>query len=134
VVRNLKGLSSGNGRTRIWCDDVALAEARLAARTRPLRSERGVLTDHGRWAAAASRNALTVAARVGRTIRLQLIEAPSIQVTVLVERIAIRRSTVITGEAVDASANAIALEYDLSRTFPSFFWEPARQLERQDAA
>lgn len=117
-------LSSGNGRTRVWRDDLALVDARLAARTKPLRTERGVLTDQGRWAAAASHRALGAIARVGHAIQLQMIEAPLIRVTVLVERVAVQRSTVITGEVIEASNEAIKLEYDLGRTFPSYFWEP----------
>jgi hypothetical protein len=111
-----------NRRVPVGADHREIAEARLAARERPLRSARGVLNDEGRWAAAASHRALREC-KIGDTVRLQLIETPSVQVTLRVERVSSRRSTALTGAVLDATREAVDLQFDLARGFYSYHWE-----------
>jgi hypothetical protein len=111
-------------RVALKAPTMELARARLAARTLPLRRPSGALIDKGRWMAAASRDVLAARARPGTRLSLRLLEAPAVEVTVLVERVSRGRSTVLTGRVVDASQAAYDLQYDLTRMFPSYFWEP----------
>lgn len=83
------------------------------------------LARRGRWAAAASHKTLGELARLGREVSLRLFDAPTVCVTVRVERVSRGRSTVITGHVTDASPAAYDLQYDLTRTFRSYFSELA---------
>lgn len=111
-------------RVPLGAPTLELARARVAARTIQLRRPSGALTDKGRWTAALSKDALAAGARPGARFSLRLLDAPAIEVTVFVERVSRGRSTVVTGRVIDASQAAYDLHYDLTRTFPSYFWEP----------
>lgn len=82
-----------------------------------------MLNDKGRWAAAASHRALREC-KPGYVIELRLIEAPLVQVTLHIERVTSRRSTALTGTVLEASPEAIDLQFDLARGFYSYHWEP----------
>jgi hypothetical protein len=84
-----------------------------------------VLNDQGRWAAAASHRALSKC-KAGDVVRLRLIETPSVQVTLRVDRTSSRRSTALTGTVLDATFEAVDLQFDLARGFYSYHWEPMR--------
>jgi hypothetical protein len=120
--RGSKSHQSLNRRVPLGANHRDIAEARLAARERPLRSTRGVLNDEGRWAAAASHRTLREH-KAGDVIRLQLIETPSVQVTLRVARVSSRRSTALTGTVIDANREAIDLQFDLARGFYSYHWQ-----------
>ena len=124
----LKSRTLAIRRVPLGADHRDIAEARLAARERLLRSGRGALLDEGRWAAAASHRALRECT-VGDVIRLRLIETPSVQVTLRVERVSSRRSTALTGTVLDATRGAVDLQFDLARGFYSYQWEPVPAVE-----
>lgn len=126
-------------RVPLGADHRVIAEARLAARTHPLRLEgdapngdsryiAGVPNEKLRWAAAASKRALAQV-KVGDVVRLRRIESPETQVTLRVERVNSKRSTALTGTVIDASPEAFDLHFDLARGFYSFFWEPVPSAE-----
>jgi hypothetical protein len=120
-------------RVPLGSDHRVIAEARLAARERPLRSTRGILNDDGRWAAAESHRNFRNC-NPGDVLRLRLIETPSAQVTLRVGRVSSGRSTALTGTVIDASTEAIDLQFDLARGFYSFHWELVPVSEEAAAA
>jgi len=109
-------------RVPLGTDHRLIAEARLAARERPLRSTRGVLNDEGRWAAAESHRILRQCA-ADDVVRIRLIETPSARVTLKVERVSSGKSTSLTGRVLEATQLAVDLQFDLARAFHSYHWE-----------